>query len=133
LSSGQTFYLTKNKATVISAFQMYEFHTTQEGTNIRPGQTFNLDYSLMHTLALGEKPRLQVGLVGYLQRQTTAKRGPTITLEQAKARYKVNAIGFASSVNLSERVNIGFKYFQEFSSRSTFQGYSVQFSGSIIW
>ncbi len=131
LSSGQTFYLTKSKATTLSAFQMYEFHTTQESTNIRPGQTFNLDYSLMHTLVLGGKPRLQVGLVGYLSRQTTDKRGPTITPEQAKAHYQVNALGFASGTNLSRRVNIGFKYFKEFSSRSTFQGYSVQISGSI--
>lgn len=131
LSSGQTFYLTKNKGTAISAFQMYEFHTTQEGTNIRPGQTFNLDYSLMHTLALFDKPRLQVGLVGYLQRQPTDKRGPAITPEQAKAHYKVNSFGFASSVNLTGRVNIGFKYFQEFASRSTFQGYSVQITGSV--
>jgi hypothetical protein len=131
VSSGQTFYLTKDKRTNISAFQMYEFHTTQKGTNIHPGQTFDLDYSLMHTLAIGDKSNLQVGLVGYLQRQTTAKRGPGITPEQSKERYKVNALGFASSGNLTSRVNVGFKYFQEFASRSTFQGYSVQISGSI--
>ena len=35
-SSGQTFYLTKNKATSISAFQMYEVHTTQKSTSIHP-------------------------------------------------------------------------------------------------
>ena len=131
VSSGQTFYLTKNKRTNISAFQMYEFHTTQKGTKVRPGQTFNLDYSLMHTLAIGGKANIQVGLVGYLQRQTTAKRGPGITPEQSQERYKVNALGFASSGNMTKRVNVGFKYFQEFSSRSTFQGYSVQISGAI--
>lgn len=130
-SSGQTFFLTKDRATTISAFQMYEVHTTQEGTGIHPGQTFNLDFSLIHTLPLGDKPRLQVGLVGYNQRQTTAKRGASVTSEQADARYKVNAIGFASSVNLSGRVNLGFKYFQEFMNRSTFQGHSIQISGAI--
>src|SRR5215204_5844059 len=72
-SSGQTFYLTKDKATSLSAFQMYEVHTKQETTKILPGQTFNLDYSLMHTLPIGEKPRLQFGVTGYGARQTTAK------------------------------------------------------------
>ena len=45
-TAGETFYLTKNKGTAISAYEMYEFHTTQQGTNIHPGQTFDLDYSL---------------------------------------------------------------------------------------
>ncbi|MFL6335076.1 MAG: transporter [Pyrinomonadaceae bacterium] len=131
LSSGQTFFLTENRATSVSAFQMYEVHTTQEGTQIHPGQTLSLDYSLMQSLPLRGETRLQVGLVGYNQRQTTDKTGPTITPEQAKAHYRVNALGVASSVNLPAKVNVGFKYFKEFSNRSTFQGYSVQLSGSI--
>ena len=130
-SSGQTFYLTEDRATTVSAFQMYEVHTTQESTGIHPGQTFNLDYSLMRALPFGDKPWLQVGLVGYNQRQTTARRGPGVTPEQTAARYKVNALGFASSVSLPGRVNVGFKYFQEFSNRSTFQGHSIQISGSL--
>jgi len=130
-SSGQTFYLTRDRATIVSAFQMYEVHTTQSGTGIHPGQTFNLDFSLMRELRLGSNPRLQLGLVGYNARQTTAKRGPGITPDQMAARYKVNALGFASSVNLPRRINLGFKYFQEFSNRSTFQGHSIQISGAI--
>ena len=130
-SSGQTFFLTKDRATTVSAFQMYEVHTKQEGTGIHPGQTFSLDFSLMHTLPLSDKQGLQIGFVGYNQRQTTDKRGPSVTSEQAEARYKVNALGFASSINLPGRVNVGFKYFQEFSNRSTFQGHSIQISGAI--
>jgi hypothetical protein len=132
LSSGQTFYLTGNKATALSAFQMYEFHGTQQGTHIHPGQTFNLDYSLTQIIPLRDDIRLQVGLVGYGQWQTTDKSGPTISPEQAKARYKVNALGFVSSVILPERkVSLSVKYFKEFSNRSTFEGYSLQISGSI--
>jgi hypothetical protein len=130
-SSGQTFYLTKDRATIVSAFQMYEVHTTQEGTGIHPGQTFDLDFSLMRELSLEGKRWLQVGLVGYNARQTTARRGPGVTPDQESRRYKVNALGFATSVNLPKKVNIGFKYFQEFSNRSTFQGHSVQISGAI--
>jgi hypothetical protein len=131
LSSGQTFYLAKNNATSVSAFQMYEFHSTQEGTKTHPGQTLDLDYSLMQSIRLRGNTRLQVGLVGYNQWQTTDKTGPAITPAQAKAHYQVNAVGFGSSVNLPAKVNVGFKYFQEFSNRSSFQGRSVQISGSI--
>jgi len=131
LSSGQTFYLTKNRATAVSAFQMYEIHTTQKSTQIHPGQTLNLDYSVTHTISFGRDRRLQVGVVGYHQWQLTDKTGPTITPDQADAHYKVNALGVASNLNVTSKVNIGFKYFQEFANRSTFQGHSIQFSGSI--
>jgi len=130
-SSGQTFYLTKNKATSISAFQMYEVHTTQKHTSIHPGDTLDLDYSVMHSLSLGSDKRVQVGLVGYNALQTTDKSGPGITPAQSKAHYQVNALGFGANVTLSAKANVGFKYFQEFSNRSTFQGHSIQFSGSI--
>jgi hypothetical protein len=131
-SPGETFYLTKNKATAVSAFQMYEFHTTQQGTNIHPGQNFDLDYSLTQVFSLQEDFRLQLGLVGYGQWQTTDKSGPTITAAQAAAHYKVNALGFSANVILPLRkVSLGVKYFREFENRSTFQGYSLQISGSI--
>ena len=131
LSSGQTFYLTKNRTTSVSAFQMYEIHTKQKSTQIHPGQTLNLDYSVTHTISFGRDRRLQVGVVGYHQWQLTDKTGPTITPDQADAHYKVNALGVASNLNVTSKVNIGFKYFHEFANRSTFQGHSIQFSGSI--
>jgi hypothetical protein len=105
---------------------MYEWHTVQKGTNIHPGQTMDLDYSLMQAIPVREKILLQVGLVGYNTWQTTDKTGPTITREQSKAYYKANALGFAANLNLPAKVNVGFKYFQEFGNRNTFQGYSVQ-------
>jgi len=130
-SSGQTFYLTKNKATAISAFQMYEVHTHQQSTSIHPGDTLDLDYSVMHSFSLGGEKRVQFGLVGYNARQTTDKTGPTITPEQSKAHYQVNALGVGSNLSLSTKISVGFKYFEEFTNRSTFQGHSIQFSGSI--
>ena len=64
LSSGQTFYLSSDKLLAFSAYEMYEFHTTQEGTDTHPGDTFDLDYSLMRTfpVACGSW-RLQAGVV----------------------------------------------------------------------
>jgi hypothetical protein len=132
LASGQTFYLTADKATAFSAFEMYEIHTTQESTGIHPGDTFDLDYSLTHTFSIRTNVRLQAGLVGYASYQTTDKTGPTITSEQEEAHYRVSSLGFTANVILpSQKLNLGFKYFSELSGRSTFQGYSVQISGSI--
>jgi hypothetical protein len=133
-SAGETFHLTADKGTAVSAFQMYEFHGTQQGTQIHPGQNVDLDYSVTHVFDLKSGMRLQLGLIGYGQWQTTDKSGPTITPEQAAAHYKVNALGFASNVMLPGRkVSLGAKYFKEFSNRSTFQGYSLQISGAITF
>jgi len=134
VASGQTIYLSPSKATALSAFQMYEFHGTQEGTMVHPGQTFNLDYSLTHAFPLQNSLRLQLGLVGYGQWQTTDKYGPNITPEQAAAHYKVNALGFAANAILPERkVSVGLKYFHEFEGRSTYQGYTLQISAAITF
>ena len=134
LASGQTLYLSKDKRTAVSAFQMYEFHTSQEGTGVEPGQTINLDYSVTRMLPLGEGVMLQAGVVGYEQRQTTDKGGPGITPAQAEARYAVNALGFAGNLSLPARgVGLGLRYYQEFSNRSTYEGYSLQITGSVAF
>jgi hypothetical protein len=131
-SSGQTFYLNASRTTVVSAFQMYEIHTTQQGTRIHPGDTLNLDYSLTHVLSLQRDLNLQVGLVGYEQWQLTDKTGPDITPAQSSAHYRVNALGFGSSLMLPARkASVGIKYFKEFADKSTFQGYSFQITASI--
>jgi len=111
---------------------MYEIHTTQQGTQVHPGETFNLVYSLTHVLSLQHDLNLQLGLVGYEQWQLTDKTGPSITPAQSSAHYRVNALGFASSLILPPRnMSVGVKYFKEFEDRSTFQGYSVQITATI--
>lgn len=132
LSSGQTFFLNESKATVLSTFEMYEIHTEQEDTGIRPGDTMNLDYSLLQSFPLSSNARLQAGLVGYSQWQTTDRGGPGITEEEAGDHYRIHALGAAGIVNLPERgVSLALKYFHEFGGRSTFQGNSVQISAVI--
>ena len=133
-SAGETFYLTNSKTTTLSAFQMYEIHTTQEETGIHPGETLSLDYSLMHTVPLRTDLSVQVGVLGYHQWQTTDKSGPAITPAQAAARYSVNALGFGFNMVLRERkVSIGARYYDEFWSRSTYQGYSLQIVAAITF
>ena len=130
LSSGQTFYLTEDRATAISAFEMFERHETQEGTHIRPGDTLSLDYSVTRVFPLQNGVRLQVGLAGYEQWQISDKTGPQIAPSEAAARYRVHALGLASNVVVPDwNLSFGVRFFEEFSTRSTFEGYSLQ--GSI--
>jgi hypothetical protein len=132
VSAGETIYLTENERTALSVFEMYEFHTTQQGTGIRPGQNFDLDYSLTQVFSMQKELRLQVGPIGYSQWQTTDKRGPGVTAAEGTSHYRVNALGVGVNAVLPLRkVSLGFKYFREFSNRSTFEGYSIQFSGAV--
>ncbi len=131
LSAGQTFYLTGSKRLSLSTFQMYEFHTVQEGTGVHPGETFDLDYSLLYSLARTRRFQLQAGPAGYEQRQTTARTGPGISMAASEERYAINGFGFAVLGVLPKRTSVGLKYFKEFADRATFQGYSLQVVASI--
>lgn len=130
-SSGQTLFLTRTESLALSTFEMYEFHTVEEGTGTHPGQTFDLDYSVTRSFPM-KSTRLQVGAVGYEQRQTTPTRGPAITAAESEDRYAVNAVGFTSSLLVPRRkLSLTVKFFEEFRNRATFQGYSLQLSGSL--
>ena len=131
LSGGETFYLTASNRLALSAFQMYEFHTVQQGTGIHPGETFDLDYSLMYSTARSRRIQLQGGLAGYLQRQTTAKTGPGVSVAASEERYAINALGFAVLAVLPKRTSVGIKGFREFANRATFQGNSLQIVASV--
>ncbi len=134
-TAGETFYLTKNRALAFSAYQMYEFHTTQEGTNIHPGQTFDLDYSLTQILPLKKdmSTLLQVGWVGYGQYQTSNNSGPNVN-PTIPGHYLVNAMGVGANVILPARkAAVGFKWLHEFSNSNTVQGYSLQITGGITF
>ena len=92
----------------------------------------SVDYSLTHVVPLKGDPRLQMGLAGYSQWQTTATTGPAITPAEAAARYSVHALGLAANVTSpARRLSVGARYFEELASTSTFRGYSLQISGSI--
>jgi hypothetical protein len=132
ISSGQTFYPIKSKVLALSAFEMYEFHTTQEETGVHPGETFDLDYSALAAVLTTSGFRLQIGPTGYEARQTTAKTGPQVSLAESKDRYAINALGFAVNMAFPKRkASVAFKYAKEFADRSTFQGYSLQVVGTI--
>jgi hypothetical protein len=51
---------------------------------------------------------------------------------QSLERYAVNAVGLGLNANFPEqKLNLSVRFFEEFANRSTFQGFSLQFSGAI--
>jgi hypothetical protein len=113
---------------------MYEFHTVQEGTEIHPGQTANTGYSLTQTINPRGTNQLQLGMIGYGQWQATGKTGPALTLQQTRARYAVNALGFAANLAIPDRkLSLGLKFFKEFSNRSTSQGSTLHIFAAVAF
>jgi len=134
--AGQTVYLTKDKKTAASAYEMYEFHGKQKDTDIKLGQTFDIDYSIMRALTLKkDEILLQIGAVGYGQYQTTDDRGPGVDPVIAEgSHYKVQALGPGANVILPQRkVSLGVRYFKEFGVVSSVQGQSVQIFTAITF
>ncbi len=129
IAGGETFYLSADRRTTISMFEMYEFHSTQSGTHIRPGENLDLDYSVMREFRLSGGGRFQAGMIGYGQWQISGKTGPEITPTEEAQRYRVNGLGVGLTVPLpAQKVALSLKYFDEFSNRWTYEGYSVQIS-----
>jgi hypothetical protein len=55
-----------------------------------------------------------------------------VTAADAATRYRVHSLGIGSVVAFPERgATLGFRYFDEFSNESTFEGYSLQISVAI--
>jgi hypothetical protein len=132
-AAGETFYLTKNKATAFSAYEMYEFHTAQQATNIHGGQTLDLDYSLTQILPLKKDMTrlMQLGLVGYGQYQTSDNSGPGVN-PTIPGHYRVNGLGGAANFILPvQKASVGVKLFKEFSNSFTVQGYSLQINAAL--
>lgn len=131
LSSGVTGYFSEDRSNSLSAFAMYELHEKQETTDIRPGDTLTIDASWMHVKSARPDRPLQFGAVGYAQWQTTDKRGPGVTPEQAGEHYRVYALGLAGGISWPRHGSgIALKLFREFDARSTFEGYSIQLSAA---
>jgi hypothetical protein len=137
VTGAQTVYLTANKGTAASAFEQYEVHTTQRTTNVHPGQTLDLDYSVTQAVPLDKDQHtvLQFGLVGYGQYQMTDRTVPIANpIVATSDRYRVNALGPGLNVLLpSRKVVVGIKYFQEFANASTVQGHSLQISATVTF
>jgi hypothetical protein len=79
ITSGTTFYITKNKGTSANLATAWEIHGQKSGTNITPGQAFTMEWGLGQVLPLKKDQSMlaQLGLVGYDQWQVSSNSGTT--------------------------------------------------------
>ena len=141
ITSGTTFYITKNKGTSANLATAWEIHGQKSGTNITPGQTFTMEWALGQVLPLKKDMSmlLQLGFVGYDQWQVSHSSG-TLTVggipipESSIPFYSVHALGVQSVFIVPGKNLTGFfKYFDEYHALARPQGRTFVFGFSWTW
>jgi hypothetical protein len=138
LTSGTTFYITKNKGTSANIFMDWEAHGKKSGTNITPGQAFTMEWGLGQALPLDKQMHkiFQLGFVGYDQWQVSANSGSyTVAGISVPASllpyYSAHALGFQTNFIVPAKgLNLFFKYYDEYSTKAHPQGRTFVFGGS---
>ena len=140
--SGTTVYLTKNKGTTANLFAGWESHGNKAGTNIVPGQAFNMEWGLGQVLPLKKdfSRLLQLGVVGYDQWQVSHSSG-TLFLgpgpgipESSIPFYSVHAIGGQANFILPKKNFVAFvKGYDEYRALARPQGRTIVFGLSYTY
>ena len=138
ITSGSTFYITKNKGTSANLFTDWEIHGKKSGTNLTPGQAFTMEWGLGQVLPLKKdlSRLLQLGLIGYDQWQVsnnggTIPIGPIAVPASLIPYYSVHAIGFQSNFVLPAKgLVLFFKYEDEYGAKARPKGRTIVFGGS---
>ena len=127
ITSGTTFYVTKNKGTSANLFTNWEIHgqktvaTTPAGqfSRITPGQAFTMEWGFGQVLPLKKDftRLLQLGLVGYDQWQVTSNGGNYLIAglpvpANRVPYYSVQSIWFQSNFILpTKNLSLFFKFY----------------------
>jgi len=141
ITSGTTFYITKNKATSANLSTDWEVHGQKSGTNITPGEAFTIEWGLGQILPLKKdfSRLLQVGFVGYDQWQVSHSSGTLIIApppvppiqESAIPFYSVHAVGLQANFILPAKDFAAFfKYYDEYHALARPQGRTIVFGFS---
>jgi len=138
ITSGTTFYITKNKGTSANLATDWEIHGQKSGTNITPGQAFTMEWGVGQILPLKKdfSRLLQLGLVGYDQWQVSHSSGTLLVAglpipESSIPFYSVHAIGVQSNFILPAKDFAAFfKYYDEFHALARPQGRTIVFGFS---
>jgi len=118
LTAGATWYIDGNKKWALSALSRYEFNTEQRDTDITPGQAYTLEWGASYAL----KPTIDIGAVGYYQRQTTTDSGSS----SSDNRDQVVAFGGeVSAVCPKLGLITSLRYLYEVSSKDRLQGNTI--------
>jgi hypothetical protein len=147
LTTGTTFYITKNKGTSANLFTGWETHGQKtvassapsgQFSKITPGQAFTMEWGFGQVLPLKKDftRLLQLGLVGYDQWQVSSNGGnylvggtpvPASTIPY----YSVHGVGFQSTFILpTKNLALFFKYYDEYSAKARPKGRTIVFGGS---
>jgi hypothetical protein len=132
ITSGTTFYITKNKGTSANLFTDWEIHGQKSGVDLTPGQAFTMEWGFGQVLPLKKdfSRLLQLGLIGYDQWQVSNNGGfvgPGVPASLVPF-YSVHAIGFQSNFILPAKgLNLFFKYEDEYRALARPQGRSIVF------
>jgi hypothetical protein len=138
ITSGTTFYITKNKGTSANLSTAWEIHGQKSGTNLTPGQAFTMEWGLGQVLPLKKDMSrlLQLGFVGYDQWQVSSNGG-TVTVAGIPVRasripfYSVHALGVQANFILPAKdLALFFKYYDEYRALARPQGRTFVFGGS---
>src|SRR5271169_1672786 len=134
ITSGTTFYITKNKGTSANLATAWEIHGQRtvasvpagQLSNKTPGQAFTIEWGLGQVLPLKKdlSRLLQVGLVGYDQWQVSSNSGTVIVagIPVPASRipyYSVHALGVQSNFLLPAKdLVFFFKYYDEYRAKA---------------
>jgi hypothetical protein len=143
ITSGTTFYITKNKATTANLATDWEVHGERQTASTpsgqfsekTPGQAFTDEWGVGQILPLKKdfSRLLQLGLVGYDQWQVSSNGGTVIVAgvpvnASTIPYYSVHGIGFQSSFVLPAKdLSAFFKYYDEYSAKARPQGRTFVF------
>jgi hypothetical protein len=146
ITSGTTFYITKNKGTSANLATNWEIHGQKtvasavlgQLSKITPGQAFTMEWGFGQVLPLKKdlSQLAQLGLVGYDQWQVTSNGGNYLVagIPVAASRvpyYSVHGIGFQANYILPAKdFALFFKYYDEYSAKARVQGRTIVFGGS---
>jgi hypothetical protein len=146
MTSGTTFYITKNKGTSANLTTAWEIHGERtvasipagQFSNKTPGQALTIEWGLGQVLPLKRdlSRLLQLGVVGYDQWQVSSNGGTVIVagIPFAASRipyYSVHAIGFQFNFILpGPDVTLFLKYYDEYLAKARPQGRTIAFGGS---
>ena len=117
ITSGTTFYLTKDHANVASLSTDWEVLGAGQhvkGTSGTHGQSLTMEWGSTHVLALDQQSKklLEFGVAGYDERVVSGNGVPLASsLSSSGMPFSIHAMGFQSNFILPEKnVSLSFKY-----------------------
>jgi hypothetical protein len=117
-TAGATWYVDKDKTWAISALNRYEVNSEQRDTDITPGDAYTLEWGVSKSIT----KTVDVGVIGYYQRQITSDSGDHASshLDGAAAIGPEIVVAFPD-----QRVFLSLRYNYEFWAVNRAQGNNI--------